>query len=152
MTADKSFKRLVRQRMRETGLSYAAARHVLRQQKRRPHPMATRDELYEAMAAMQTTIRDFLAPVAEEHNKPLDPALVSALMFDREGTHEGGPRRWVVHLYTLSPGLVIGRRGAVADELRGQLCGVSGDRNLRLNIIDFGKIHAGRQGWPTDAE
>jgi ribosomal protein S3 len=106
--------------------------------------MPTRDELYADMATMQTTIREFLAPIATEHNKPLDPGLVSAVMFERGPAGEGGAPRWVVHLYTLSPGLVLGPKGTVADRLRAELCRVSGDPNLWLNLIDFAKIHAAR--------
>jgi len=116
----------------------------LRQQKGMPLKMATRDELYESMALMQSAIRDYLAPIAEEYNKPLDPGLVSAVMFEREKGENGHPH-WVVHLYTLSPGLVIGKGAKVADGLRARLCDVGDDPALRLNLIDFAKIHAARK-------
>jgi len=105
--------------------------------------MATQDELYESMAVMQTAVREYLAPIAEEYNKPLDPGLVSAMMFERE-TGTDGKRHWVVHLYTLSPGLVIGKKAATVDALRDRLCDLAGDPDLRLNLIDFAKVHAAR--------
>ncbi len=103
--------------------------------------MATREDLHKTMALMQATIREHLAPIAEEYDKPLDPGLVSAMMFDRDSAGEGQPRYWQVHLYTLSPGLVIGHGGATAQARRDRLCDVSGDPNLRLNLIDFAKVH-----------
>lgn len=141
MTANKGFKKLVRERMQQTGLSYAAARHSLTRRKKSPMT-PTRDELYAAMATMQTTIREFLAPIAAEYDKPLDPGLVSAIMFEREKADD--TTYWFVHLYTLSPGLVIGPKGTVAGRLRAELSRVSDDPNLRLNLIDFAKIHAAR--------
>lgn len=149
MTADKGFKRLVRQRMQANGLSYAAARQVLRTHHRSSRPMTTREEMNEVMSKIQSTIRERLAPVAAEHDKPLDPVLVSAVMFDREpGAGEEGSEHWVVHLYSLSPGLVVGRRGETAQALREELCTVAGDTDLRLNIVDFGKMHARRGELP----
>lgn len=143
MTANKDFKKLVRQRMQKSGLSYAAARHLLHRQELEQEPVPTRDELYQSMANMQQTIRELLAPIAEETGKPLDPGLVSAVMFDRELSTEGSDdKHWVVHLYSLSPGLVIGREGRTASVLRDELCRVAGDNDLRLNIIDFARIHA----------
>lgn len=112
--------------------------------------MATQTELHQQMATMQTEIREFLAPIAMEANKPLDPGLVSAIMFERitaeedEFVSNDGSRHWLVHLYTLSPGLVVGPSGATVDELRGRLVAATGDCQLRLNLIDFGRIHANR--------
>lgn len=106
--------------------------------------MPTRDDLYQSMAAMQEAIRDRLGPIAEEHGKPLDPGLVSAVMFDREPLEEDDSRHWVVHLYSLSPGLVIGHQAKTATAIRDELCRLSGDSDLRLNIIDFAKVHANR--------
>lgn len=143
MTANKDFKKLVRQRAQKTGLSYAAARHVLRRQEQEPTTVPTREELHQTMADMQAAIRDILTPIADAYDKPLDPGLISAVMFDRE-PGEDETRHWVVHLYSLSPGLVIGTEGRTATSLRDELCRLSGDEGLRLNIVDFAKIHANR--------
>lgn len=145
MTANKGFKNLVRQRMRQTGLSYAAARHLLRAQQQEKPIVATREEMYESMATMQALVRAHLRPVAEQRKKPLDPEVVSAVMFDREASGEDDGDHWVVHVYSLSPGLVIGEKGETAAALLAELRRVSGDADLRLNIIDFAKIHAERK-------
>jgi predicted RNA-binding protein YlqC (UPF0109 family) len=144
VTANKDFKKLVRQRMQTTGLSYAAARRVLHRQEQEPKNVPTREELHQTMAAMQAAIRDILTPLAEAYDRPFDPGIVSAVMFDREPVEDDAARRWVVHLYSLSPGLVIGRKGDTATAMRNELCRVSGDDGLRLNIIDFAKVHENR--------
>lgn len=139
MTADKGFKKLVRARMRQTGQPYAAVRQSLRPPKGREPKMATQQELYEQMAAMKAAACELLAPIAEEHGKPLDPGLVSAMMFDRDNGH------WYVDLYTMCPGLVIGRRGATADALRDKLVEITGDDRLHINLVDFGQMHEERR-------
>lgn len=144
MTANKDFKRVVRQRAKKTGLSYAAARHILRRQEQEPMTVPTRDELYQTMSAMRVAIGEMLSPIAEAYEKPLDPGIISAVMFDRD-EGEDGSRHWVVHLYSLSPGLVIGKEGRTATSLRDELCRLSGDDRLRLNIIDFAKVHQNRR-------
>lgn len=144
MTANKDFKRLVRERMRRSGLSYAAARHLLRRQEQEPKLVLTREEMHQMMAAMRQAIRDALTPIANARGEPLDADLVSTVIFDREVV-EDDAQHWVVHLYSLSPGRVIGEEGRTAATLREELCRISGDDRLRLNIVDFAKVHANRQ-------
>ena len=124
--------------MQQTGQSYAAARQFLRRQPKGTTPVPN-TEAHETMATLRETVKDFLAPIAEESNRPLEPALLAALMFDREP--DGGDREWTVWLYTLSPGYVIGRKGAVAAALLERLRDAAGDPKLRLNIADFNKVH-----------
>ena len=54
---------------------------------------------------------------------------VSALVF------VPGDGSWVVHLHTLQPGLVVGKRGETADRIRRSLVEVTGDEGLRLNVV-----------------
>ena len=138
--------------MQQGGLSYAAARHLLRAKQQEEPLVASREELYESMAVMQEVVREHLRPVAKEYQKPLDPGVVSAIMFDRESGEGGESEHWVVHVYSLSPGLVIGKKGDTARALRSELCRVSGDGDLQLNIIDFAKIHAGWKRFFEDSE
>ena len=145
MTANKGFKKLVRQRMQQTGLSYAAARHLLRAPQHEEPIVATREELNESMATMQAVVREYLRPVAELRKKQLDPDVVSAVVFDREASVGQAEEHWVVHVYSLSPGVVLGERGQTAAALRAELCRVSRDADLQLNIIDFAEIHASRR-------
>jgi ribosomal protein S3 len=45
---------------------------------------------------------------------------------------------WMVCVRTLTPGHVIGRRGATADALRAAIAERLGDPRLQLNIVEVG--------------
>lgn len=97
--------------------------------------MATTEENYESMALIRDVISTFLTPIAEENSRPLW-GLMTAVMFDKK---DGD---WIVYLYSLSPGLVIGRRGVTATALREALRDAMGESGLQMDVVDFGKHHA----------
>ena len=46
-----------------------------------------------------------------------------------------------VDIHTARPGIVIGRRGAQADELRALLTQITGNPKVQLNNVEIGRAH-----------
>ena len=69
-------------------------------------------------------IRDYL-------NTKMAHAAISRIEVER--THE----RLRIDLHTARPGIVIGRRGAMADELRQSLAKMTGNPKVQLNIQEI---------------
>src|SRR5450631_3136551 len=69
-------------------------------------------------------IRDYLM-------KQLEAAAVSRIEVER--TRD----RLRIDVHTARPGIVIGRRGAEADRLRGKLTSISGNHKVQLNIQEI---------------
>ena len=64
-------------------------------------------------------------------NSKLAHAAISRIEIER--THE----RLRIDLHTARPGIVIGRRGAMADELRQELAAMTGNPKVQLNIQEI---------------
>ena len=69
-------------------------------------------------------IRDYL-------RKQLERAAVSRVEIERTGD------RLRIDVWTARPGIVIGRRGAKADELRAGLAKITGNPRVQLNIVEI---------------
>ncbi len=82
------------------------------------------DEAYTDALVEDWKIRDYL-------RKQLERAAVSRIEIER--TRD----RLRVDLYTARPGIVIGRRGAEADRLRGGLLKITGNAKIQLNIQEI---------------
>ncbi|HEX7168462.1 MAG TPA: hypothetical protein VF230_15890 [Acidimicrobiales bacterium] len=93
---------------------------------------------------MRSAVAAHLEPEAARAGRPIEYFL-SALAYARRDGH------WVVHLHTFQPGLVIGRQGATAQNIRQSLIEVTGDGDLRLNIAshDFDAKGCSRQAQPS---
>ena len=150
MTKHKARKRLVRPRAATTGESYTAALRQLLASKEsavttentpvsccalcaaRAGPatsfvFAGVTLCVECHERLRSAVRTHLEPEAARAGRPLEYFL-TALAFAR---HDDA---WVVHLHTFQPGLVIGRQGVTASNIRTALVEVTGDNRLRLNI------------------
>ena len=164
MTRNKARKRLVRQRSDKTGESYTAALRQLLANKEKSVstiPM-DRSELcalcrtdddgttnfvtvgltfcISCHERLATAVRNHLEPEAARMRRPLD-FFLSALVVVPDGD------AWVVHLHTLQPGHVIGRRGETADAIRASLVEITQQDRLRLNIVPHEPFGCGR---PSD--
>ncbi|HUQ38834.1 MAG TPA: KH domain-containing protein [Acidimicrobiales bacterium] len=73
--------------------------------------------------------RAHLEPIADSARSPLDQ-LMSTVSYVTEAGH------WAVHLHTFRPGLVIGKGGATVNSLRDALVQLTGDAELRLNLVE----------------
>lgn len=153
MTTNRARKRLVRQRMKKTGESYASALRQLLANKEKSvsetNPQSRTTTCARCRAAddsstnfveaglafcspcyaeLSAAVRVELEADATRMRRPID-YFVSALVVVPDG--EG----WVVHLHTLQSGMVIGREGATADKIRRSLIAFKGDDRVRLNIV-----------------
>lgn len=77
--------------------------------------------------------RNHLTPIADSAKAPLDQ-FMSTIAYETRDDH------WVVHLHTFRPGPVIGSRGGTVQALRAALVELTGDPELRLNLVG----HEGR--------
>ena len=153
MTKRKALKKLVRARAAKTGESYAAARR---------QPLTTKEDAVTTAEPttnpitcarcgagptsespvfargrrlcsvcherIRTTILDHVGPKASERGVPADYA-VPMLHFSSEDGH------WVVHVHSVTPGLLIGVQGTTAAAIRQSLIELFEDHSLRLNIV-----------------
>lgn len=160
MTRNKARKNLVRQRSAKTGESYSAALRQLLASKETPMTTTTTTETTTRSCTMcgegpsdskvllfagrapicrecdesfRAVFRNHLIPLADAASAPLDQ-FMSTIAYDTKDDH------WVVHLHTFRPGPVIGQRGATVQALRADLVELTGDAELRLNLVE----HQGR--------
>ena len=82
------------------------------------------DKEYRESLIEDWKIRDYL-------KRQLERAAVSRVEIER--TRD----RLRVDVYTARPGIVIGRRGAQADELRTLITGITGNPKIQLNIVEI---------------
>lgn len=83
--------------------------------------------------------RSQLEPIAEAAGSPI-AQFMSAIAYASEDDH------WVLHLHTFRPGPVIGTKGATVHALRDGLVELTGDAELRLNLVSHEPRGCSRNG------
>ena len=151
MTKNRARKKLVRQRAAKTGESYTSALRQLLVSKENtvttadpqttcalcaivddgtiPFVIAGLPFCQPCHERIRSAVRSHLEPEASRVRRPLD-WFASSIVIEPE--RDGW---WAVHLHTLQPGLVIGRKGVTADLIRRSLVEVRGDERVRLNVL-----------------
>lgn len=169
MTRNKARKNLVRQRSAKTGESYSTALRQLLATKETPMGTTTNPETTERRCTMcgegpsaskvllvagqapichdcddrfRSVFRNHLTPLADAASAPLDQ-FMSTIAYATEADH------WVVHLHTFRPGPVLGPRGATVQALRDDLVELTGDEELRLNLIEHQARGCRSEGAPA---